>query len=236
MLLYKNKKLVQKEAFKYHRWYKHKLDFEDLEQSGYIGMLKAAAKFDISMDTRFSTYATWWIDQYILRTIADEGFTIRVPVHMFEAVNRLNRIEKENYCATKEELIYIALEKTQYSLEKINEILWVRDRILSPTSLNKFVGEDEDTELMDFVPDEVEAFDEQVVNELIYKDVCATAQNILTVRQWTVLERRLGILDGNPQTLEQIGNQLGLTRERIRQIEAKALRRLRANKHIGKMK
>jgi len=144
MLVAKNRGLVQKEASKHYKRYKHKLDFEDLEQAGCIGMLKASARFDISMDNRFSTYAVWWINQYILRTIADDGFTIRIPVHMFEAVNKLSRVERENHCSSREGLICKALEQTQFPLEKISEILWVRERILVPTSLNKLIGEDED--------------------------------------------------------------------------------------------
>lgn len=226
MLFTKNYRLIASRVIKYANKYKHKLDFDDLIEYGFFGMLKAVKKFDTTKDVKFTTYSIWWIDQSILRAIADYGFTIRLPVHVFESINYLNRLQILNNFETKEELIDYVNKDKGYSPQKIKELLKIMENIYSPVSLNVMVGEDMETELLEFIPD-YNPTPEEILEKKIVKEEIKKCLDTLKPREAKVLELRFGLDGERERTLEEIGKIYGITRERIRQIEAKALRRLR---------
>lgn len=226
MLFTKNYRLIASRVIKYVNKYKHKLDFDDLIEYGFFGMLKAVKKFNTTKDVKFTTYSIWWIDQSILRAIADYGFTVRLPVHVFESINYLNRIQMLYNFKTEQEYIDYVIKDKGYSIDKIKNLLAILKNIYSPASLNTLVGEDTDAELIEFIPDS-NPTTEELVEAKIVKEEIQKCLALLKPREAEILKLRFG-LDGNrPRTLEEIGKIYGITRERIRQIEAKALRRLR---------
>jgi RNA polymerase primary sigma factor len=216
------------------RYVNRGLLFLDLIQEGNIGLMRAVDKFEYRRGYKFSTYATWWIRQAVSRSVADQARTIRVPVHMIESINKLKRISRQILQETgREPDAAVLAERMEMQENKVRAMLRI---VREPVSLDASVGENEDTSVGDLIEDPAAILPDDAALQASMRDAVSEALTTLTPREAKILRLRFGIDSGSDHTLEELGQQFEVTRERIRQIEAKALRKLRHPARSGRLK
>lgn len=227
-LCVKNRALVDKYAWAYGKKYTTRLSFDDLEQSGMIGLIKAAERFDVHKGYAFTTYAVWWIRQSVVRDIYDTGFMIRLPVHMMEKINKIAKLDSVYIGNGFDSVERVDMISGELGIppEYVEYCLMLKANYINTSSLNLPVGE-ENSELMEFVPIENEKSIEDIVMVKALRESLEEVLETLTEREQHILRLRFGFDDGRIHTLEEVGKEYNVTRERIRQIEAKAIRKLR---------
>lgn len=233
-----NQKLVMKYAVRYTGMYGNNLSTDDLISAGNIGLVKAVERFNYDLGYAFSTYAVWWIRQAIFREIADNGYTIRIPVHMHEKINRITRMESELFSKglTLPERITAIAETMGINEDQVMECIQLRKQVMKCTSLDMPMNEDTDAVLGDFVAAARKDNPENLLDQMCLRSDLMDVLQTLTAREAQIITKRYG-LDGMGQhTLEELGKEMGVTRERIRQIEQKALRKLRHPSRSRKLK
>ena len=227
VIVSRNTNLVKSRALRYLKTYRHSLEIEDLMQAGFIGMIKAVERFKHTKGVKFITYATIWIDQAIQREIMNYGFLIRVPAYYFGQISKVLKISYLYPEYSIKELLK-EIKGRDISESEENDFIYVMENVLSPLSLNYLINEDGDTEFIEFITDEHDNnFVEKEVEDKLLRETLNSVLNTLREKEKNVLRLRFGLDDGQEKTLEEIGKIFGVTRERIRQIEAKAIRKLR---------
>lgn len=228
-----NRRLVLKIAQRYKRQLTNSIDMDDLEQFGMLGLMKAAEKFDLSKGFAFSTYATHWIRQSISRGIMDTSLTVRLPVHLIEKINKLTRLESTILNEKLEVNLPLLTAEMNISIEQYHDLVTLRNTYLSTISLDMPIGIDRDTTIGDMLPDNEYDIETVIEHDFLRSDL-EKPLDYLNEKERKIIDLRFGLKDGEIKTLEEIGQMFGVTRERIRQIEAKAIRKLkkRANREL----
>lgn len=230
-LIIKNRWLVYKIAKRQHSIYRPKLEINDLCQSGYLGLIKAAEKFKPELNLLFSTYAFTWIFQSINRSIFDDGFLIRLPVYVHEKINKLNVVQRKyNILSIDDSTLAIFEKELEFDKQEILELIKIKYKYLNCVSIDKTTNEDGDSTISDFIIDtNIDTPEQSLFKRLLTEDI-SKVLIVLNEREKMVVINRFGLYGNNQKTLEQIGDILGLTRERVRQIESKALIKIKKNK------
>ena len=238
-LCIRNKNLVFKFAHRYEKYLGHDLTLEDLIQAGMIGIIKAADRFDSTIGCNFTTYAVPWIRQTIVREIQEKGFRIKIPTHFLESIIKIIRKDNELYLngdSNQRSRIRKIADEMEISVKKVEEIISVKNKFLNPKSLDDPVNEDGDTTLIELIPSDEKISVEDNITFLLMKEQLEEVLLTLTPREMKILRLRFGLDDGRARTLEEVGQSFGVSRERIRQIEKKAMRKLRHPSRSGKLR